>query len=123
MSKPTRFFSIFTFAVAAATAGAMWRYVDGFGPLLSWLIAITVVTFLTYGYDKMVSSREATRVPESVLLLLAFVGGTAGAITGMHLFHHKTVKSSFRWKFWLLFALQVLLVSGYYIWLKPRFEA
>ena len=39
-----------------------------------WLLSITVITLLAYGYDKAVSSTRATRIPERVLLTLAFTG-------------------------------------------------
>jgi uncharacterized membrane protein YsdA (DUF1294 family) len=122
MGNPFQRFAVLSLGLSVAGGWALWHFTD-LGPLPSWLVAITGSTFLTYGYDKLISMQNGTRVPEAVLLLLAFVGGTAGAIIGMHLFHHKTAKGSFRWKFWLLFALQVLLVSGYFIWLKPRLEA
>jgi uncharacterized membrane protein YsdA (DUF1294 family) len=103
-------------AVAAAIALALGLHLD---PLVSWLIAVNVVTLLTYGYDKWIAGSNRTRVPERVLLLLAFVGGTIGALLGMYLFHHKTVKSSFQLRFWLVVLVQVALVVLYFAWLKP----
>ena len=89
----------------------------GFLPALdwvqSWLLAVTAITFLTYGYDKLITETGATRVPEKALLTLAFAGGTVGAIAGMRLFHHKTSKKSFLERFWLA-------VAGWYLFLRPH---
>jgi len=86
----------------------------------SWLLAVTAITFLTYGYDKLVAGTGATRVPERALLTLAFAGGTVGALLGMRLFHHKTGKESFLERFWLVVAVQVVVVAGWYIFLRPH---
>jgi uncharacterized membrane protein YsdA (DUF1294 family) len=96
----------------------------GFLPALdwvqSWLLAVTAITFLTYGYDKLVAGTGATRVPARVLLTLAFAGGTVGALLGMRLFHHKTSKESFLERFWLVVAVQVVAIAGWYLFLRPR---
>ncbi|MGB9578275.1 MAG: DUF1294 domain-containing protein, partial [Halothiobacillaceae bacterium] len=86
----------------------------------AWLLNITAVTLLTYGYDKLVAGSGATRVPERVLLTLAFAGGTFGALLGMRLFHHKTSKESFLERFWLIVALQVVVIAGWYLFLRAR---
>ena len=66
-----------------------------------------------------VAGTGRTRVPESILLALTFAGGTVSALLGRWLFHHKTVKGSFRLKFWLVVALQIALLAAYYFWLRP----
>ena len=88
--------------------------------VLSWLIAITLVAFLTYGYDKAIAGSDRTRVPEKVLLALTFMGGTIGAFVGRALFRHKTVKVSFRVQLWLVVAFQVFLVFVYIVWVEPK---
>lgn len=85
----------------------------------SWLLSITCTTFCTYGYDKLIAGTGATRVPERVLLTLAFAGGTVGALAGMRLFHHKTSKESFLERFWLVVAVQIVVIAGWYLFL-PR---
>ena len=88
-----------------------------FPPLLAWLVAINLVAFLTYGYDKMIAGTGRMRVPEAVLLGLAAVGGAAGALLGMLLFQHKTSKVSFLASYWGIVAAQVALGV---IWLLLR---
>ena len=107
------------FLLTAALATAIcWKI--PLNALLSWLIAVTPITLLTYGYDKVVSGSGRTRVPESVLLALTFAGGTAGALIAMALFRHKTVKMGFRAKFWLIVVIQALLIFAYFMWVEPR---
>lgn len=92
----------------------LWRGL-GLDPLLSWLIAINLATLLTYGYDKSIAGRGSLRVPERTLLLLALAGGSLGAYLGMRIFHHKTAKGSFQRRFWLVVAIQAVLVLIYVI--------
>jgi uncharacterized membrane protein YsdA (DUF1294 family) len=77
---------------------------------VAWLIAFSAVAFLTYGYDKQISGTDRMRVPEKVLLLLAFLGGTPGALVGMQVFRHKTTKQSFQQQFWLVVLLQIVFI-------------
>lgn len=85
-----------------------------------WLIAINLVTFVIYGYDKMIAASDWTRVPERMLLLLALVGGTPGALIAMLLFRHKTSKASFRLKFLLVILVQIVLIGVYYGLASPQ---
>jgi uncharacterized membrane protein YsdA (DUF1294 family) len=109
-----------TFGLAIASAAGIWWYGYPLDVVQSWLIAITLVTLLTYGYDKAIAGSKRTRVPEKVLLALAFTGGTIGALVGMPLFHHKTAKGRFRSKFWLVVVAQIVLLVVYYALVKPQ---
>jgi len=106
-------------AFAAAIALALGLNLDA---LLSWLISINVVTFGAYGYDKSIAGSKRTRVPERALLLLALAGGTIGAWLGMTVFHHKTAKTEFKLKFWLIVLVQIALIVAYIFWLKPLLQ-
>lgn len=110
---------IVTFLLALAASAALWIHVEFLDPLLAWLIAVTFVAFFTYGFDKAAARSGWRRVPENVLLALAFAGGTAGALLGMRLFRHKTVKSSFRIRFLLVVLLQIALVAAYFLLIAP----
>ncbi len=85
----------------------------------AWLLALTVVTFWTFGYDKAIAGGSQLRVPENVLFALVFWGGTLGALLARPFFHHKTIKFSFRLKFWTVVIVQIGLIVIYYNWLKP----
>ena len=125
--RPHRAFSRILFttgfmAFTPAVAGALLlhRYLPALDWVQSWLAAVTVVTFLTYGYDKLIAGTGAIRVPERILLALAFTGGTIGALLGMQFFHHKTSKESFLKRFGLIVAVQAVVVAGWYIFLRPH---
>ncbi len=81
------------------------------GWLALWAIASSAATFGVYRYDKLQSESSLPRVPEAVLLALAAVGGSAGALVGMYFpTRHKTAKPSFQAVFWAIIAVQVGVV-------------
>jgi len=55
-----------------------------------YLILINLVAFLLMYADKQKAIRRQYRIPESVLLLSAFLGGAFGSYLGMRMFRHKT---------------------------------
>ena len=60
-----------------------------------WLIALSVITFLMYGYDKGQAKLGGLRVPEIVLHVLALLGGFPGGWLGRAVFRHKIRKPVF----------------------------
>ena len=75
-----------------------------------YLILVNIVALAAFGIDKRKAVRHKYRIPEATLLGLALIGGAAGALAGMHLFHHKTRKPLFRAIPVLLAAQIVLLI-------------
>ena len=63
--------------------------------LYLYLICINIITIAVYGIDKRNAVYGKWRIRVSTLLTLAAVGGSAGALLAMHLFHHKTRKKKF----------------------------
>lgn len=116
--NPVFRYALITFGLSLG--GAVLIALNGVDPVLAWLLAISLVTFLTYGYDKLIAGSGRTRVPERVLLALAFAGGTLGALAGMWLFRHKTAKASFRLKFWLVVAAQIAVLLVYFAFIRPQ---
>ena len=57
---------------------------------------MSLAALILYGADKSKARRGAWRIPEKVLLGVAFFGGAAGGLCGMLLFRHKTR----HWYFW-----------------------
>lgn len=108
-----------TFGVAIILTSVIWWYLS-FDVVLSWLTAITLVAFLTYGYNKAIAGSGRTRVPEKVLLALTFAGGTIGTFVGRALFRHKTIKVSFRAQLWMVVGIQVILVVVYIVWVGQK---
>lgn len=90
--------------------------------LIIWLLAINIVTLVTYRLDKVRAGNGRSRVRESNLLLMALVGGSPAAYLAMYLMkpRHKTRKLSFLWKFWGIVLGQVGLLWLYWqFWQRP----
>lgn len=117
--KPVRTFGTITFGAAIILTVIFW-WITSLDLVPSWLMSITLVAFLTYGYDKVIAGSDRTRVPESVLLALTFTGGTIGALAGRSLFRHKTIKASFRRQLWLVVGAQVILLIIYIAWVGQK---
>ena len=60
--------------------------------IIAYLIVINLVTFIVFGVDKAKAKKHSWRIPEKTLFLLSIIGGSVGAIIGMHTFRHKTRK-------------------------------
>ena len=58
--------------------------------VLLYLIIINAAGFLLMLTDKRKARRGAWRIPESTLIWIAILGGSAGVLTGMYLLRHKT---------------------------------
>ena len=63
--------------------------------LILYLVFIILLTFAAYGIDKRKAQKNAWRIKESTLLLLAAAGGSVGALLGMQIFRHKTKHPKF----------------------------
>ena len=83
--------------------------------LLVYLAVVNVIAFLAYGDDKRRAKRPgARRTPEKTLLLLAAAFGSAGALLGMRVFHHKTRHWYF--KYGVPAMLLAQLAAGAAVW-------
>ncbi len=80
-----------------------------------YLAVINLIAFIVYGRDKHYARTGQYRVREWVLFFLAFIGGSAGALIGMHAFHHKTRKAYFAIGIPLILIAQIALVV-YLLW-------
>lgn len=87
-------------------------------PLLVILLALNLVAFGVYGWDKWRATKARRRVPERWLLGLALPFASPGAWCGVRLFRHKTRKPSFLWKLVLLTVVQAALAG----WALGRFD-
>lgn len=65
--------------------------------LLIWLGVLSALAFVLFGWDKLMAKAHRRRVPEAALLGCALMGGSAGGLLGMAVFHHKTRKPPFPW--------------------------
>ena len=105
-------------ALCLAVAGmlllwwALSRQADWLHWLACWLVAVNVVAFGYYGFDKGRARSSRSRVPEVVLHGLSAAGGSIGSYVAMQTFRHKTVKGSFRIVFWFIVFCQIALAAA-----------
>lgn len=88
--------------------------------LLVYFIFINIITFFTYGMDKMKSRGDSRRTPEKTLWLLTLIGGSPAALLAMHYFRHKTKKMSFQAVIILIIAVQVTFGISLYNFLQNQ---
>ena len=81
-----------------------------------YILIINIAAFILYGIDKVRAKRGEWRISEKSLFLAALIGGSVGAIAGMHVFHHKTRHWYFRIGLPLILILQIAAV-----WLIGRY--
>lgn len=76
---------------------------------LIYLCIINALAFVVYGIDKFRAKKNLSRISEFNLLVLAIVGGSVGAWSGMYFFHHKTKHLKFALGLLIVFVAQVVL--------------
>lgn len=79
--------------------------------MLIYLLIINIIAFIMYGIDKWKAQRNQWRISEKMLLFLAVIGGSAGALAGMYIFHHKTLHKKFTIGVPLILVIQVVIFS------------
>ena len=84
--------------------------------IVFYLVIINIITFFLYGIDKWKAQRSRWRVPESVLLGMAAIGGSVGAWLGMQVWRHKTQHVKFRYGVPIILIVQVALL----VWILYR---
>lgn len=79
-------------------------------PLLVYLIIINALGFALMHADKHKARKKLWRIPESLLFLIAILGGSFGSLSGMYTAHHKTKKASFTIGMPIILAVQVVIL-------------
>ncbi len=102
--------SVIPFIATAVLTLLINALLPSLGLAWSWIIGVSIASFLAYGYDKSIAGRGVMRVPEVVLHALTAIGGTIGSFAGMRVFHHKTQKKSFQLVFWAIVAIQIVVI-------------
>ncbi len=74
-------------------------------------ILMSLISFCVYAYDKRQAKAGSWRIPERTLLLLAFAFGAPGALAGMRVMHHKTLKKRFALSVPAFLVLQLALLG------------
>ena len=77
--------------------------------ILYYLLAVNIATFFLYGIDKYKARKGRWRISEATLLMMAVIGGSIGAWSGMRLWHHKTMYKKFKYGIPIIIILQVTI--------------
>lgn len=105
-------FVLALFAAAGTGVVAQW--------IPTWMVGLSLVTFLVYWGDKSAAQAGRWRVPEINLHGLSLAGGWPGALLAQYRLRHKTSKTGFQVMFWLSVAgnliVLFLLVDGQVTW-------
>ncbi len=82
--------------------------------VIIWLCVANLGALILFGVDKKRAKEGRWRIPEKTLFLSAILGGSIGAILGMHLFRHKTKHWYFRYGLPAILLVQI----GLGLWLS-----
>jgi len=82
--------------------------------MLVYLILINALSLALMLADKKKARKNRWRIPERVLIGVAILGGSLGAMIGMNLFRHKTLHPKFSIGLPVIFAVQA--VGCFLIW-------
>lgn len=63
--------------------------------LLTYIFVINMVAFLIMALDKVRARKDAWRIKEITMMLVALLGGATGILLGMVVFRHKINKNKF----------------------------
>ena len=77
--------------------------------VLLYLIIVNASGFLLMLVDKHKAKRGTWRIPEKTLMGIAVIGGSVGALLGMHCFRHKTKHIKFTFGIPLILTAQIIL--------------
>ena len=83
--------------------------------LLTYFIAINVVTFTTYSLDKIAAMNGDWRVSERSMIGMNLFGGFVGGWLAFFLLNHKTQHAIF----WLMQSVATALwIAGFFAWYR-----
>ena len=77
--------------------------------IAAYFILISLVTAIVTAVDKIKSKKDAFRVPEKTLFLLAILGGSLSEYLTMRSIRHKTLHKRFMLRLPLIMILQLII--------------
>ena len=78
-----------------------------------YLFIVNALGFLLMLVDKEKAKKNKWRIPESVLLGVTLLCGSAGTLLGMYAFRHKTKKPAFAWGVPFILLMQAVIILIY----------
>jgi len=82
----------------------------------SWPITINFFVFFLYWFDKRQAMKSGIRIPNTILYILAIVGGIIGTLAGMYSFRHKTKKILYILNMWVIFIIYIVSIYSFFHW-------
>ena len=79
-----------------------------------WLAAVSGLAVILTLHDKRAARRRARRVPESTLLLVCALGGSAAMLAAMRIIRHKTKHAKFMVGIPVMIVAQIAV--GVFVW-------
>lgn len=76
-----------------------------------YLLAVNVITFALFAWDKYCATHDKWRVRESTLLFWAAIGGALGAGAAMEICRHKTLHLKFKFGVPIFLFIQIILIG------------
>lgn len=107
--RPYIFYGLLSCGITCFAAYLLWAYANT-SLALSGLLAINVAAFVCMGLDKSLARSNSMRISETILYLVALLGGSMGILVGIYLFKHKTRKAAFQFVLLMVVAIQVAFV-------------
>ncbi|RKP44297.1 DUF1294 domain-containing protein [Cohnella endophytica] len=77
---------------------------------IAYILVMNLIAYGAMAYDKSQARKHGRRVPERTLFILAAIGGSIGAISGMRIKRHKTKHPSFVIGMPVILIVQAVLV-------------
>lgn len=109
--SPNLVFSILALIVTVAMAVAVSLNFE-VSLAVAWLVGINSGAIFFMGLDKSLAKSASLRTPETILYVLALLGGSPGVLLGIHVFRHKTRKAAFQFVLLLIFGAQAFLLRA-----------
>lgn len=81
---------------------------------LNYFILINIINFIFFGIDKYKAIYNKKRISEKKILISTCLWWILGWIFWMILFRHKTIKSSFQIKFWIIVFVWIVIFFLYF---------
>ena len=80
--------------------------------IATYVTAVNIVAALAFGWDKRQARKGGSRISESALMKIAFLGGSLGAKVAQRRFRHKTRKQPFAHQLNLILGFHIALLSA-----------
>lgn len=86
--------------------------------LVIYIISISLISIIIFGFDKLSAKAKLRRVPEDVLLVLALLGGSGAIVLGEPLFNHKISNPGFNRALYIILGIQIVFII---FWISTKF--